>query len=91
MTLKDEPHRSAGVQYVNGEEWRNSSRRNEEAKPRRKLYLADVSSGKSRVRCCKEHYCIGTWNVRSTNQVILEVVKQEIARLNMGLQRVAHD
>ena len=35
----------------------------------------------SKVRCCKEQYCIGTWNVRSTNKCKLEVVKQEMARV----------
>ena len=39
----------------------------------------------SRVRCCKEQYCIGTWNVRSVNQGKLEVVKQEIARVNVNI------
>ena len=45
----------------------------------------DVSSGESKVRYCKEQYWIGTWNVRYTSQVILEVVKQEIARLNIDI------
>ena len=39
----------------------------------------------SKVRCCKEQYCIGTWNVRSTNQDKLEVVKQEMARVNINV------
>ena len=43
----------------------------------------DVTGGRSKVRCCKEHYCIGTWNVTSMNQGKLEVVKQEIARMNI--------
>ena len=38
-----------------------------------------------RVRCCKEQYCIGTWNVRSMNQGKLEVVKQEMARVNIDI------
>ena len=45
----------------------------------------NVSGGESKVRCCKEQYCIGTWNVRSTNQGKLEVVKQEMARLNINI------
>ena len=45
--------------------------------------MVDVSGGESKVRCCKEQYCIGTWNVRSTNQGKLEVVKQEMARVNI--------
>ena len=40
----------------------------------------DMAGDKSKVRCCKEQYCIGTWNVRSINQGKLEVVKQEMAR-----------
>ena len=39
----------------------------------------------SKVRCCKEQYCIQTWNARSMNQGKLEVVKQEMARVNIIL------
>ena len=45
----------------------------------------DVSGGESKVRCCKEQYCIGTWNVRSMNQGKLEVVKQEMARVKIDI------
>ena len=45
----------------------------------------DASGGESKVRCCKEQYCIGTWNVRSMNQGKLEVVKQEMARVNIDI------
>ena len=45
----------------------------------------DVTGDRSKVRCCKEHYCIGTWNVRTTNQGKLEVVKQEMARVNINI------
>ena len=44
--------------------------------------VVDVTGDRSKVRCCKEQYCIGTWNVRSMNQGKLEVVKQEMARVN---------
>ena len=44
-----------------------------------------VCGGESKVRCCKEQYCIGTWNVRSLNQSKLEVVKQEMARVNVDI------
>ena len=44
-----------------------------------------VSGGKSKVRCCKEQYCIGTWNVRSMIQGKLEVVKPKIARVNIDI------
>ena len=45
----------------------------------------DVSGGESKVQCCKEQYCIGTWNVRSINQDKLGVVKQEMARVNINI------
>ena len=40
---------------------------------------------RSKVQCCKEQYCIGTWNVRSLNQGKLKVVKQEMARVNVNI------
>ena len=45
----------------------------------------DVTGDRSKVRCCKEQYSIGTWNVRSMNQGKLEVVKQEMARVNVDI------
>ena len=45
----------------------------------------DVTGDGSKVRCCKEQYCIGTWNVRSMNQGKLEVVRQEMARVNINI------
>ena len=45
----------------------------------------DVSSDRSKVRCCKEQYFIGTWNVRSMNQGKLEVVKQEMTRVSIKI------
>ena len=45
----------------------------------------DVTGDKSKVRCCKEQYCIATWNVRSMNQGKLEVVKQEMARVSIDI------
>ena len=89
MTLKDEPPMS-GVQYATGEDWRNSSRKNEEAEPKQKQYPAvDGTGGRSKVRCCKEQYCIGTWNVRSMNQGKLEVVKQEMERVNVHILEIS--
>ena len=74
VTLKDEPPRSVGLQYTTGEEQRNSSRKNEEAEPKQKPHpVADATGDGSKVQCCKEQYCIGTWNVRSMNQGKLEV------------------
>ena len=52
--------------------------------PKKKEYPAvDVTGDRSKVRCCKEKYCIGTWNVRSMNQGKLEGVKQDMARVNV--------
>ena len=60
-----------------GDQWRNNSRNNEEMKPKQKQHVAMYVTGdRSKVQCCKEQYCIGTWNVRSMNQGKLEVVKQ---------------
>ena len=82
-TLKDELPRSVGAQYAAGNQWKNNSRKNEGMKPKQKPYLVvDVTDDRSKVRCCKEQYCIGTWNVRSVNQGKVEVVKQEMARVN---------
>ena len=54
--------------------------------PKQKQYPAvDVTGDRSKVRCCKEQCCIGTWNVRSMNQGKLEVVKQEMARVNVNI------
>ena len=47
--------------------------------------VVDGTGDRSKVQCCKERYCIGTWNVRSMNQGKLEVVKQEMARVNIDI------
>ena len=83
-TLKEELPMSVGVQYATGDQWRNNSRKNEETDPKGKQHpLVDVAGDGSKVRCCKEQCCIGTWNVRSVNQGKLEVVKQDMARVNV--------
>ena len=85
-TLKDELPRSVGVQYATGDQWRNNSRKSGETEPKQKQHpLVDVTGDGSKVQCCKVQYCIGTWNVRSMNQGKLEVVKQEIARMNIDI------
>ena len=48
-----------------------------------------LSGGKSKLQCCKEEYCIGTWNVRSLRQGILDVVKQEIAGMNIYISGIS--
>ena len=50
--------------------------------------VVDVTGDTSKVRCCKEHYCIGTWNGRSMNQGKVEVVKQEMARVNINILEI---
>ena len=85
-TLKDELHRLVGAQYTSRDEWRNNSRKNEETEPKQKQHpVVDVTGDGSKVWCCKEQYCIETWNVRSMNQGKLEVVKQEMARVNINI------
>ena len=85
-TLKDELPRSVGTQYATGDQWRNNSRKNEAMVPRQKQYpVVDVTGNRSKVLCCKEQYYIGTWNVMSMNQGKLEVVKQEMTRVNIDI------
>ena len=81
-TQIDELPRSVGAQYATGDQWRN----NEEMEPKQKQHpVVGVTGDGSKVRCCKEQYCIGTWNVRSMNQRKLEAVKQEMARVNVNI------
>ena len=85
-TLIHELPRLVGAQYATGDQWRNNSRKNEEMAPKQKQHpVLDVTGDGSQVQCCKEQYCIGTWNVRSMIQCKLEVVKQEMARVNIDL------
>ena len=75
-TLKEELPRLVGAQYATGDQRRNSSRKNEEMEPKQKQHpVVDVTGDGNKVQCCKEQYCIGTWNTRSMNQGKLEVVK----------------
>ena len=88
MTLKEVFPRSVHAQYVNAEEWRNNARKNEEVVLKWKQQpVVDVTGDGRKVQCYKEQYCIGTWNVRSMNQGKFEVVKQEMARVNIGILR----
>ena len=74
-TQRDELPRSVGAQYATGEECRNNSRKDEEMEPKQTQHLVvDVTGDRSKVRCRKEQYWIGTWNVRSINQGKLELV-----------------
>ena len=85
-TLKDELPRLVGAQYAMVDQWRNNSGKNEEREPKQKQHpVVDATGDGSKNQCCKEQYCTGTWNVRSMNQGKLEVVKQEMARVNVDI------
>ena len=85
-TLKDELRRSVGAQHATGDQWRNNSRKNEETEPKQKQHpVVAVTGDRSKVWGCKEQCCIGTWNVRSMSQGNLEVIKQEMARVNVNI------
>ena len=89
-TLKDELPRSVGAQHATGDHWRNNSRKTEETQPKQNQHpVLDMTGDGSKVQCCKEQYCIGTWNVWSTNQGKLEVVKQVMARVNVDILRIS--
>ena len=80
-TLKDELLRLVGAQYATRDQWRNNSGKNEGMKPKQKQHpVVDVTGDGS-----KEQYCIGTWNVWTMNQSKLEVVRQEMARVNVDI------
>ena len=82
-TQKHEHPRSVGAQCATGDQWRNNSRKNEEMEPKQKQHpVLDVTGDRNKVH---EQYCRGTWNVRSMNQGILEVVKQEMVRVNIEI------
>ena len=89
-TLKDELLKLLGAQYATRDQWRNNSRKNEGMEPEQKQHpVVHVTGDRSKVRCCKEQYCIGTWNVRSMNPGKLEVVKQEMARVKINILRIS--
>ena len=65
-TLKDELPRTVGAQYATGDQWRNNSKKNEGMEAKQKQHpVVDGTGDRSKVQCCKEQYCIETWNVRS--------------------------
>ena len=85
-TLKDELPRSVGAQYATGDQWTNNSRKIEETEPKQKQHpVVDVTGDRSKVWCYKQQYFIGTWNIRSMNQGKLEVIEQEMARVNIDV------
>ena len=77
---KEEHPRSVGTKYATGDHWRNNSRKNEGMgmESKQKQYpVVDVTGDRSKVRCCREQYCM--------NRGKLEVVKQEMARVNVNI------
>ena len=80
-TLNNELPRLVGAQYATGDQWRNNSRKNEETNPKQKQHpVVDVTGDGSKFQCCREEHCLGTWN-----QGKLEVIKQEMARVNVNM------
>ena len=74
------------AQYATGDKWRNNSRKNEGMEPKKKQHpVVNGTGDRSKIPCCKEQCCIGTWNVRTMNQGKLEVVKQEMTRVNIDI------
>ena len=63
----------------------NTERTKRWSQSKKKYPVVDVTGDRSKIQCCKEQYCIGTWNVRSMNQGKLKVVKQEMARVNVDI------
>ena len=75
---------------ISREEQRNTSRKQEEAEPKQEGHpVTDVSDGESKVKCCKEQYCIGSWNVRSMKQGKLDVAKHEMAKVNIAILAIS--
>ena len=84
--MREELPRPVSAQYATGDQWRNNSRKNEGMEPKQKQHpVVDETGDGSKVRCCKEQYCVGTWNIGSMNQGKLEVVKQEMATVNFDI------
>ena len=89
-TLKDELPRLVGAQYATGEEWWNNSRKNEKMQPKQKQSpFVDGTGDGSKFQCCKEQYHIGTWNARSMNQGKLDMIKQEMAWVNLDILEIS--
>ena len=89
-TLKDELPRLVGAQYATGDQWGNNSRQNEEIEPKQKQHpVVDVTCDGNKIRRYKEQCCIGTWIVRSMNEAKLEMVTQDMARVNINILEIS--
>ena len=76
--------------YATGDQWRNNSRKNEGMELKQKQHsIVGGTGGRRKDQCCKQQYCIGTWNVRSMNHGKLEVVKQEMTRVNIDIPGIS--
>ena len=76
--LKEELPRSVGTQCATGDQWRKNSKKKQEMEPKQNQYpIVDVTGDRSKVQCCKEQYCTGTWTLRSMNQGKLEVMERD--------------
>ena len=86
-TLEDELPRSVGAQYATKDEWRNNSEKmkGQSQSNNNTQLCVDVTGDRSKFQCYKDLYCIGIWNVRSMHQGKLEVVKQEMTRVNINI------
>ena len=83
-TEKGTPQVGRCPPYATGDQWRSNSRKNEGMEQKQEQHpVVDATGDRSKVQCCKEQYCIGAWNVRSMNQGKLEVIKQEMTRVNV--------
>ena len=84
--MKAELPMFVGAQYVTGDQWRHNSRKNEGMEPKQRQHpIVDGIGDRRKIQCCREQYCIGTWIVRSMNKGKLEVVKQEMTRVNINI------
>ena len=84
--LREELPRSVGAQCATGDQWGNNCRKKEGMQPKQKQHpVVDVTGDRSQFWYYKEQYCIGTWNVGSLNQGKLEVIKQEMTRVNANI------
>ena len=81
-TLKDELCRLVGAQYATRDQWRNNSKKNEGMEPKQKQHpVVDVTGDRSKVRCCKEQYCIGAWNILGHSYIQFSSVTQSCLTL----------
>ena len=84
-TLKDELPRSVGAKYATGDQWRNNSRKNEGTESKQKQHpVVDMTGDRSKVWCCKEQHCIGTWSVRPMNQGIWKMARVNVDILGIS-------